>query len=757
MATVRQTLALNDRMSPVLSKIITAMHSTLNVMEQVNTASERGISASAFANTRNQINSANIALEEALNNTNKVDDAAKQAKKGFGGWQAAIVTANQGIELIQRGIHGVNRLTGFFDGLMGISARLNLVTEDQLGLQDKIFQAAQRSRGEYTEMASSVAKLNLLAADTFAKFGGEDAAVSFAETLNKAFVLSGASTQERNSAMYQMTQALSSGRLQGDEYRSIIENAPLVAKSIEDYMRNVKGAEGTMKDWASEGLLTSEVIIAATQNAAKQIDEQFADMPMKFGDHMTRLKNEAIRAMAPLTQRFTALMQSEKFTAFIDKVIIWIQAGIGWLDKLIDKIEQIGSTPGFRQMASEAGTALGMVITLLGWAIDAALWFVEVVTSNWTWIGPIVWGVVAALIAYKTITSIITMIELAKNAVFLVGLAISASKAGLTLAEAAATMTNAEATKYATARQWALNSATYAFPGMWIILIILAIIVAIVAVINIINKVTGSTTSAIGVIIGALSVAAAFIWNLFLGIFDLVLGVFNALVNPIIAWVNFFANVFTDPIGSVIHLFGSMADKVLGIIESIAKAMDKVFGSNMAGTVAGWRKSLDSKIESAAKKYGNGAYEEVMGELNLSSESLGLGRWAYSDAYDWGYNAGESLSASIDSLTSDLFGGYDFTQSPADPSNSVFNPEDYTGNGGAFNVDATGSEVSLSDDDIKYLRDVAKLEYVNQYTTLRPVVQAQFGDIHETADVNQVLQVFEDAISAAYESSLERG
>lgn len=755
MATVRQTLALGDRMSPVLSKIIKAMHTTLDLMEQVDAASERGIGAGAFANARKQISAANVALSQVENTVEDVNNAARKANSGFAGWQAAIVTANQGIQLIQQGIHGVNRLTGFFDGLTSINSRLNLVTEDQLGLQEKIFAAAQRSRGEYTAMASSVAKLNLLAGGAFAKFGGEDAAVGFAETLNKAFVLSGASTEERNSAMYQMTQALSSGRLQGDEYRSIIENAPLVAKSIEKYMREVQGVQGTMKDWASDGLLTSEVIIAATQNAAKEIDDQFADMPMKFGDHMTRMKNEAIKSLAPLTQRFEGLMQSDKFKGFIDTAIIWIQAGINWLDLLIGRIEQIGSTAGFQQFASDIATGLGVVITVLGGLIQGALWFAEIVTSNWSWIGPIIWGIVGALVAYATYLGITRALEFAsglqKGILAVMAYKQAAANAALTASERAKAM----ATASATAAQAGLNAAMLASPITWIILLVIALIVILYAVINVINETTGSTISATGAILGALSVAAAFIWNLFLALLDLVLGVIERMINPWISFVNFFGNLFNDPIGSIVHLFGDMADSILGIIETIASAMDKVFGSNMAGTVAGWRKGLDEMIDTTAKQYGNGSYEKIMENINLSSESLGLGRWAYEDAWDFGYQGGQKLDTSMGSIMDSVLGGFDPTSGPGQDG---FNPDDYTGSGGnAFNVDTGGSEVSLSDDDIKYLRDIAKLEYVSQYTTLRPVVQAQFGDIHETADVNEIITVLEDAIEGAYESSLARG
>lgn len=746
MATVRQTLALNDRMSPVLSKIISAMHTTLDVMEQVNVASGRGIGAGVFDKARTQINAANTALQQTVNEVHEVDNAVKKARTGFAGWQAAIVTANQGIILMRQGIHGLNQITSYFDGLMSISSRLNLITEDHLGLQDKIFAAAQRSRGEYAAMASTVAKLNLLAQKAFEPFGGEDATVKFAETLNKAFVISGAGTQERESAMYQMAQALSSGRLQGDEYRSIIENAPLVAQSIEDYMRNVKGAQGTLKDWSSEGLLTSDVLIAAVQNASTEIDKQFADMPMKFSDHMTSLRNEGIKAIAPLTTRFENLMASDKMSTFVNNAIRYIQQLVGWLDNVLEQIDRLSSTAGFQQFASEIGTVLNVVGTLLGWVLQGVLGIVNAITWAWPVVGPILWTVVAALIALKSQLLIQAGLWLWNS------ILVPAYTAVVGFLQHGYNVLTS-ATYRASAAQLMFNSALLASPIGWIILILVAVIAIIAIVVNVINAATGSTLSAIGVIVGGLSVAGAFIWNLLLGIFDLVLGVLNGLINPILAFVNFFGNVFNDPVGSIIHLFGQMGDNILGIIESIAKAIDKVVGSNLAGAVSGWRKNLGSFVDTAAKKYGNGAYEEIVGNLNLSSDSLGLGRWAYEDAYDWGYNAGSSIETSVGGALSDLLGGYDPTETPGA---GGFDPEDYT-DGNGFNVNADGSEVSLSDDDIKYLRDIAKLEYVSQYTTLRPVVQAQFGDVHETADVNQIITVLEDAIEGAYESSLARG
>ena len=194
----------------------------------------------------------------------------------------------------------LSKLVGLSDTLAGNKARLELIVDDGGSVDElnkKIYASAMRARAFYTDTAATISKLGLLAGDAF---NSNDEMIAFTELMNKNFTIGGASTQEQSSAMYQLTQAMASGRLQGDEYRSIIENAPLLAKAIEDYMRNVQGAEGAMKDWSSEGLLTADVIKAALFSTADEVEERFAKMPMKWGQVWTMASNIAIRALNPL-------------------------------------------------------------------------------------------------------------------------------------------------------------------------------------------------------------------------------------------------------------------------------------------------------------------------------------------------------------------------------------------------------------------------------------------------------------------------
>lgn len=194
----------------------------------------------------------------------------------------------------------ISKLTELSDTLSSNKARLGLIVDDGGSVKEldkQIYASAMRARAEYTSVAATVSKLGLLAGDAFSN---NNEMIAFTELMNKNFTIGGASSQEQTSAMYQLTQAMASGRLQGDEYRSIIENAPLLAKAIEDYMRNVQGAQGSMKDWASEGLLTAGVIKAALFSTADEVEERFAKVPMTWGQVWTMASNMAIRALNPL-------------------------------------------------------------------------------------------------------------------------------------------------------------------------------------------------------------------------------------------------------------------------------------------------------------------------------------------------------------------------------------------------------------------------------------------------------------------------
>ena len=208
------------------------------------------------------------------------------------------------------------------DELTSIRSRINLINDGSqttAQIMEKVYDAAQRSRGSYTDMADSVAKLNMLAKDAFSS---NDEAIAFVEQLNKQFKISGASVQEASAAMYQLTQAMAAGKLQGDEFHSIMENAPLLAQSIANEMGLTVGQ---LKEMSSQGLITSDIIKEALFNSAEETNAKFAEIPMTFAEVGQSIQNELIQAFQPVLEQISSIPQSGEFQALSEGVGVAIR------------------------------------------------------------------------------------------------------------------------------------------------------------------------------------------------------------------------------------------------------------------------------------------------------------------------------------------------------------------------------------------------------------------------------------------------
>lgn len=208
------------------------------------------------------------------------------------------------------------------DELTSIRSRINLINDGSqttAEIMEKVYDAAQRSRGSYTDMADSVAKLNMLAKDAFSS---NDEAIAFVEQLNKQFKISGASVQEASAAMYQLTQAMAAGKLQGDEFHSIMENAPLLAQSIANEMGLTVGQ---LKEMSSQGLITSDIIKEALFNSAEETNAKFAEIPMTFAEVGQSIQNELIQAFQPVLEQISSIPQSGEFQALSEGVVVAIR------------------------------------------------------------------------------------------------------------------------------------------------------------------------------------------------------------------------------------------------------------------------------------------------------------------------------------------------------------------------------------------------------------------------------------------------
>lgn len=370
------------------------------------------------------------------------------------------------------------------------------------------------------------------------------------------------------------------------------------------------------------------------------------------------------------------------------------------------------------------------------YATQPILEIISMLAQNWSILEPIVLALATALGIYIVALGIYKGIKIA-----------SAIAEGVH----AAAMAMATGTTFmATAAQYGFNAALMACPLTWILAIIIAVIGALYAIVAAINKVTGSTTSATGIIMRVLTTALAFLWNLFLGLFDLILGIINGLINPFIEIANFIGNVFTSPVSSVIYLFQGMADGVLAVLEKIASAMDFVFGSNMAGTIQGWRSGLKDMADAAVAKYApNENYQKVMDNLDLSAESLGLKRWEYGDAWDKGYKFGEGIDETVGDMfgqnLTEKYGGYD-------PGNSV---PAHVGDI-ANNTKDIKNSVEMTGEDIKYLLEKAETEAINRFTTAEiKVDMTNHNTINNGMDIDGVVDKLTDGVNEAMEKASE--
>ena len=249
----------------------------------------------------------------------KIQSMSSQVSKGI---EAAAAVA--GISMMGMALKEVATTAAqTADRLTSIRSRLNLVndgTQTTADLMNKIYDAAQRTRGGYDDMADSVAKLNMLAKDAFSS---NDEAIEFVEQMNKQFKISGASIQESSAAMYQLTQSMAAGKLQGDEFHSIMENAPMLAQSI---AKEMGMTVGELKNVSSEGMITADVIKNALFNSAEETNAKFAEMPMTFAEVGQSIQNEAIMAFQPVLEQLSSITADGAFQDFVGGITVAFRA-----------------------------------------------------------------------------------------------------------------------------------------------------------------------------------------------------------------------------------------------------------------------------------------------------------------------------------------------------------------------------------------------------------------------------------------------
>lgn len=391
MATIRTGLALHDQMTGVLKGVYSSINMTLRAMESLSDTMDEGFDPKQIRAARAAVQQAEAAIkalpppiEDSERKQNKLNRSFKSGGDAAGELLGIVkkVAATVGTVI------GVKKIVSLSDGIVETTARLDLMNDGlqtTAELQEKIFQSAQRSKAAYQPFADSIAALGMQAKDAFSS---NEEIIAFMEQVNKTFAIAGTDSTGAASTMYNLTQALATGVLRGQDLNAVMSNAQPIVQNIADYM----GVPvGHIRDMAAEGLITADVVKNAMFAAAEETNAKFEGMPLTFGQIMTTMKNAALMEFEPILMKINEIANSEKFDTFVANV-----------------------TAGLAAIATTALSLFDTLMTIGNFIYD-----------NWSVIEPILWGVVGAVVAWK-IAQIALNVALTANPIGVIIMAVAA-------------------------------------------------------------------------------------------------------------------------------------------------------------------------------------------------------------------------------------------------------------------------------------------------------------------------------------------
>lgn len=660
-------------------------------------------------------NDAYLRLSQTVGNTERyirdnVDEQGRFNQEISAGTQQA----NELTNTIKRAvaayvsIQTVGKALNISDELVQTTSRLNMMNDGvqtTAELVNMVYAAAQDARGSFSQMADVVARFGNNAKDAFSS---SEEVVAFADLIQKQMTIAGASTQEAANAELQLSQALGSGVLRGDELNSIFEQAPNLIQNIADYL---DVPIGKIREMAADGELSADVVKAAIFSAADDINSKFNEMPMTWGQMWQSMQNTALIAFQPVLQRLNDLANSEAFQTFIQGAI---EAMATLANILLNVFE----------VAASVGAFIG---------------------DNWSIIAPIIYGVIAALGAYLAIMGIV-------NAITAISAAIDATKA-------AADALAAGQTFLWTVQQYGLNAALAACPITWIIVLIIALIAIIFAVCNAIAKMTGIANSGFGVITGGVNVVIQFFKNLGLTVANIALGIGNAIA----ALASNMMTAFHNAICNVQSWFYNLLSTALSVIEGICAALNKL--PFVEFDYSGISSAADDYAAKASEAAGNKEdYQSISDAFNEGFTTFDAFQdgWA-SDAFNAGAAWGDGIADKVSNFSlSDVFGqtdipnvgdytsGFNDAIANSGVGDSIGNIDDNTGK--------IKDSLDVTEEDLKYLRDIAEQESINRFTTAEVTInQTNNNNVSSDTDLDGFITALDDAMGEAIDEVTNGG
>ena len=771
MANIRNSISLTDRMTPTLRSILKAMDSTLRVMKDLDRASNNGAQSKAYKRAEQDLKRANNELIKMGNYNQMVARTARDGERAYHSMGSAVkgVTNNMrslntstsmflqslasGVYLAQKLGNAVNGVMNTADTARSQVARLGLYNTSEYSSEElygQVFRTSMDTRSGLTETADLANKI--LISGVYSGESAVQAAIGTAGIINRALVAGGGTFEENQRAIRQLTQGLASGVLQGDELRSIREQAPYFAQVLAEGLAKVDEqfegiGIGDLKKLGAEGELTADRVVKAMWAMQDEINEDFKSMPNTFGQAVTALENIWGYFLWTLSQEGGPIERINE--------LLW---------KLVDYLQ----TPQGMELLEAIAEGISLVVSAIGAVIQAFGGFVTFLQEN----SPIaealfialgvaaVGAAVKAAVAWVAAAWLILLVVGALALVIYLFL-----EAGYTAEQVVGSIAGGIAV--ALAYVWDLILGL----GVTIIWIIATILIAL----------TGAGSGVILIIMGIVQVV---LW-----VVATIVNAVDLIVTTIDATVTLIWGIVKGIVGSIVDVVLGAIKVILDGVAAVASAFDWVFGTNLEAGVVSTIEWIETKrqeimaatdkentlaeveqmysdfADRASDRYANpDSFFNITDDIQSAADGMGDligGIWdtaqfqsnylmgmgiTAEDAWNTGYDIGAGLVENLEGLN---FGLPDGSIPPFDPSQGI--PID----GGMLDsIGSIDSDVDISEEDLQLLRDMAARDYLLQLQSVTPVANVTFGDVRETADVNQIMDVIETMVEEQLATSL---
>ena len=804
MATVRASLALYDGMTQPLQSIHRALNIVLNTFEAVQTASGRAIDVSAIQQAREELARAGAAFNNIEANAQRASHeqsdfnqnirdgttAADRLHGSFKGILAAVgsiasvrwaknwVVENLRLSDVQRnaerqlqvvlqnvGAQEVEiplQVNVDFQAKTEITAQTDIVTNyaeklaalDNRVLKNRLFLDTAEATDSYNNFVAMAEdrQINLsLQTDTtptvsaFEAIKAKAAEIQSRGMFGDEAMIAGAAEL---STYFSDTEAIASMMDTLADYAAGMSLGHEVdSRQMTDYATNLgKIMGGTYTAMSQKGFQFSEAQKAIIEGTASQVQivetlgAEYLDMSadMQAAAAINQVIAESWEGMYEAMSNTPSGKIAQLKNAFGD-----VREVLG--DRLYPAVLQFvdafqSHLPQVTSIMGGFASVCAVVIRVLAQAFSLAATLGGAIADNWGIIGPVVYGAATAALFYLGVTK---GVALAQTVAEIATKSYQAAVNFLSIGYGVLTGNTAAAS----AAIMTYNAALMACPITWLIIGFIAVVAIIYTVVGAINHFVGTSISATGLICGAIAAAGAFVANLFMAGLELILGVFATLYNTVAMVANFLGNVFNDPVAAIARLFFDLVDNILSLLQTLASAIDTIFGKNLADSVQGWRDKLSGWVNDRF-----GAEVEVMGKFN-TADFLSDYRLEYGGAFDFGYDFGKNLAdkfklPSLDELYPDL-SAYEL----GDKLDGIYENAQNT----AGNTAAMANTLDSSDEDLQYLRDLAEREAINQFTTAEIVVDMGgiTNQINKLDDLDGIVTRILDGVNEAVEIAAE--